>query len=54
MKYDVVDVISATLILSSLFLQIQRTIAYGETKKDIEKWTPTVKKNREVTKLYLI
>ena len=28
--------------------QIQRTIAYGETKRDIEKWALTVKKNREV------
>ncbi|KAL9969211.1 hypothetical protein ACROYT_G021402 [Oculina patagonica] len=31
--------------------KIQRTVAYGETKKDIEKWTPTVKKNREAEHL---
>jgi len=41
------------LIFYYLFPQIQRTIAYGETKKDIEKWTPTVKKNREVTEVQL-
>lgn len=31
--------------------KIQRTIAYEETKKDIEKWAPTVKKNREAEHL---
>ena len=33
-----------------LLSQIVRSVAYNETAKDISKWQPIVKKNREVIK----